>query len=43
MILNADDPFSQGIAERTQAKVIFAGIENGSVRATEVTPERDRM
>jgi UDP-N-acetylmuramoyl-tripeptide--D-alanyl-D-alanine ligase len=37
VILNADDPFSQGIAKRTRAKVIFAGIENGSVRANEVT------
>lgn len=36
VILNADDPFSQGIAERTRAKVIFAGIEKGSVRAIEV-------
>ena len=36
VILNADDPFSSSIAERTQAKVIFAGIENGSVRATDV-------
>jgi len=37
VILNADDPFSQGIAERTRAKVILAGIENGSVRANEVS------
>jgi UDP-N-acetylmuramoyl-tripeptide--D-alanyl-D-alanine ligase len=37
VILNADDPYSQGIAERTRAKVILAGIENGFVRATEVT------
>jgi len=37
VILNADDPHSQGIAERTRAKVILAGIENGFVRATEVT------
>lgn len=36
VILNADDPFSQGIAERTRARVILAGIENGSVRANEV-------
>ena len=36
VILNADDPYSQGIAERTRAKVILAGIENGFVRATEV-------
>lgn len=37
VILNADDPYSQGITERTRAKVILAGIENGFVRATEVT------
>jgi UDP-N-acetylmuramoyl-tripeptide--D-alanyl-D-alanine ligase len=37
VILNADDPFSQGIADRTKAKVIFAGIENGSVHANEVS------
>ncbi|PZR73227.1 MAG: UDP-N-acetylmuramoyl-tripeptide--D-alanyl-D-alanine ligase [Chthoniobacterales bacterium] len=36
LILNADDPHSEGIASRTQAKIIRAGIENGSVRATEV-------
>ena len=36
VILNADDPFSQGIAEHTRAKVILAGIENGSIRASEV-------
>jgi UDP-N-acetylmuramoyl-tripeptide--D-alanyl-D-alanine ligase len=36
VILNADDPFSASIAERTQARVILAGIENGSVRATEL-------
>lgn len=37
VILNADDPYSQGIAERTRAKVILAGIENGSVRASEMS------
>jgi UDP-N-acetylmuramoyl-tripeptide--D-alanyl-D-alanine ligase len=37
VILNADDPFSQAMSERIQAKVIFAGIENGSVRASEVS------
>ena len=36
VILNADDPFSAGIAERTQARVILAGIENGSIRATDL-------
>jgi UDP-N-acetylmuramoyl-tripeptide--D-alanyl-D-alanine ligase len=36
VILNADDPLSQSIAQRTRAKIILAGIENGSVRATDV-------
>jgi UDP-N-acetylmuramoyl-tripeptide--D-alanyl-D-alanine ligase len=36
VILNSDDPFSESIAERTAAKVIFAGINNGSVRAEEI-------
>ena len=36
VILNADDPYSQGIAKRTRAKVVLAGIENGSVHANEV-------
>jgi UDP-N-acetylmuramoyl-tripeptide--D-alanyl-D-alanine ligase len=36
VILNAEDPFSSSIAERTQARVILAGIENGSVRATDL-------
>jgi UDP-N-acetylmuramoyl-tripeptide--D-alanyl-D-alanine ligase len=36
VILNADDPFSSRIAERSRARVIFAGIEKGSVRATEL-------
>jgi len=36
VILNADDRFSETIAKRTRAKIILAGIENGSVRATDV-------
>lgn len=36
VILNADDPFSAGIAGRTRARVIFAGIKSGSVRAGEI-------
>ena len=36
VILNADDPSSESIAQRTRAKVILAGIEAGSVRASEV-------
>jgi UDP-N-acetylmuramoyl-tripeptide--D-alanyl-D-alanine ligase len=36
LILNADDAFSETIAKRTRAKIILAGIENGSVRAGDV-------
>jgi UDP-N-acetylmuramoyl-tripeptide--D-alanyl-D-alanine ligase len=37
LILNADDAFSESIAKRTDAKIILAGIDNGSVRATDIT------
>jgi UDP-N-acetylmuramoyl-tripeptide--D-alanyl-D-alanine ligase len=37
LILNADDAFSEEIAKRTRAKVLLAGIENGAVRATEIS------
>ena len=37
VILNADDPFSDSIAKRTTAKIVLAGIENGSVRAVDIT------
>src|SRR5438477_10526909 len=37
VILNADDLFSEGIAARTCAKIIFAGITQGTVRASEIT------
>ena len=36
VILNADDPFTQGIAERTRARVVLAGTTGGSVRAIEI-------
>ena len=36
VILNADDPFSEKIAKRTAARVVFAGINNGVLRATDV-------
>ncbi len=39
VILNADDPFSEGIAKRTAAKVVLAGIENGSIQATDITQD----
>jgi UDP-N-acetylmuramoyl-tripeptide--D-alanyl-D-alanine ligase len=37
VILNADDAFSDSIAKRTRGKIILAGIENGSVRAVDIT------
>ncbi|MGI9086698.1 MAG: UDP-N-acetylmuramoyl-tripeptide--D-alanyl-D-alanine ligase [Chthoniobacterales bacterium] len=37
LILNADDPFSEGIAQRTGAQTILAGIERGAVRAEDVS------
>ena len=37
VVLNADDPFSEAIAKRTRAKIIFAGIESGSVRAEDIS------
>jgi UDP-N-acetylmuramoyl-tripeptide--D-alanyl-D-alanine ligase len=37
LILNADDAFTESIATRTRAKIVLAGIENGSVRATDIT------
>ena len=33
VILNADDRFSEGIAKRTRARVVSAGMTGGSVRA----------
>src|SRR5205809_1561966 len=36
VILNADDPFSEGIAARTRAKVVFAGTTGGAVRVIEI-------
>jgi UDP-N-acetylmuramoyl-tripeptide--D-alanyl-D-alanine ligase len=37
VILNADDPFSKGIAAITRAKVVLAGTTGGTVRASEIT------
>ncbi len=37
MILNADDPFSDSIAKRTRAKVIFAGATRGTLRAEDIS------
>jgi UDP-N-acetylmuramoyl-tripeptide--D-alanyl-D-alanine ligase len=36
VILNADDPFTEGIAARTRARVVLAGTTGGSVRAIEI-------
>src|SRR5215468_241808 len=41
VILNADDPFSKGIAARTRAKVVFAGTIDGAVRAIEIRQSAD--
>jgi UDP-N-acetylmuramoyl-tripeptide--D-alanyl-D-alanine ligase len=37
VILNADDPFSERIAKRTHARVIFAGTRSGSIAASEIS------
>ena len=36
VVLNADDPFSKGIAERTRAHSIFAGTNEGTIRAIDI-------
>ncbi len=41
VILNADDPFSDGIAKRTSARVVFAGIHNGALRAIDIQQSSD--
>src|SRR4029077_10859353 len=41
VILNADDPFSEGIAERARARVILAGTQEGTVRAIEIRQSAD--
>jgi UDP-N-acetylmuramoyl-tripeptide--D-alanyl-D-alanine ligase len=41
VILNAEDPFSQGIAARATAKVVFAGTTGGTVRANEISQSTD--
>ncbi len=37
VILNADDPFSPAIAKHTRAKVVLAGTNGGSLRATDIS------
>src|SRR5437588_128111 len=41
VILNADDSFSNGIAERTRAHVFFAGTKEGTVRAMDIQQSAD--
>jgi UDP-N-acetylmuramoyl-tripeptide--D-alanyl-D-alanine ligase len=41
VILNADDPFSKKIAERTCAHVILAGTNEGTVRAIDIQQTAD--
>ena len=41
VILNADDPFTQGIAERTRARIVLAGTTAGAVRAIEIRQSAD--
>jgi UDP-N-acetylmuramoyl-tripeptide--D-alanyl-D-alanine ligase len=36
VVLNADDPFTEGIAARTRARVVLAGTTGGAVRAIEI-------
>ena len=41
VILNADDPFSKGIAARTSAHMIFAGTKEGTIRAIDIQQSAD--
>jgi UDP-N-acetylmuramoyl-tripeptide--D-alanyl-D-alanine ligase len=41
VILNADDDCSESIAQRSRAKVIFAGIHGGSIHAGEISQSAD--
>lgn len=41
VILNADDPFSKSIADRTRANVIFAGTNEGTIRAVDIQQSAD--
>jgi UDP-N-acetylmuramoyl-tripeptide--D-alanyl-D-alanine ligase len=41
VILNADDSFSENIAARTHANVIFAGTEAGTIRAIDIQHSAD--
>src|SRR5205085_12169056 len=41
VILNADDPFSKGIGERTRAHVTFAGTKEGAIRVVDIQQSAD--
>jgi UDP-N-acetylmuramoyl-tripeptide--D-alanyl-D-alanine ligase len=41
VILNGDDEFSEAVAKRVRARVIFAGIRNGTIRAEEIRQSSD--
>src|SRR5882762_4570507 len=41
VILNADDPFSNEIADRTHAHVILAGTNSGTIRAIDIQQSAD--
>jgi UDP-N-acetylmuramoyl-tripeptide--D-alanyl-D-alanine ligase len=41
VILNADDPFSKGIAQRTRGHVIFAGTNDGTIHAIDIQQSAD--
>ncbi len=41
LILNADDPFSEGIAARTRGRVVFAGTTDGALRTLEIRQSAD--
>jgi UDP-N-acetylmuramoyl-tripeptide--D-alanyl-D-alanine ligase len=41
VILNADEPFSKSIAQRTHANVIFVGTTGGTIRATDIAQSAD--
>ena len=39
LVLNSDDEFAHSIAERTAAKVVFAGLEHGAIHAEEIVQD----
>jgi UDP-N-acetylmuramoyl-tripeptide--D-alanyl-D-alanine ligase len=43
VVLNADDRFTPGIARRTSARVITAGLDGGDVRATDLEQTNSGM